>query len=228
MPELNLTILSKLRRPTSKHVKRVSLARQKFHRLTVFGLMGYHVKTLHPYWLCRCRCGNWSIVLGQKLKNGKTKSCGCYKDENTGNRNRTHGMSKTLAYSRWSDMHSRCYNAKVKHFPDYGGRGITIETRWHSFENFYADMNEPPNPSYEIERRNNDGNYGPANCYWATKKQQARNKRGTRWITINGITKCMAEWLDSSSVKQPVAWKRLDRGWTPEEALGFKERVNRS
>lgn len=224
MREPDYNILARLRQPTSKNVQRVSLVGQQFHRLTVYALAGYEqTAAAQSYWLCRCSCGNWTITAKTKLKSGLTKSCGCLKDENTGNRSRTHGKSKTLLYRRWSDMHTRCYNPKFKHYHNYGERGIQVEERWHDFENFHADMGEPPTPKHQIERLNNDGNYGPANCVWATRKQQARNTRKNVFLTAKGETHCISEWAELLGMRPTMIVKRRLRGWDDEQCLGFKE-----
>jgi hypothetical protein len=95
-----------------------------------------------------------------------------------GSRNRKHGLIYTSEYMAWRDMKSRCFNPKHKNYPGYGGRGITVCQRWlESFENFYADMGLKPAKGYSIERKENNGNYEPSNCKWATKSEQSRNRR---------------------------------------------------
>ena len=97
-----------------------------------------------------------------------------------GNASRTHGMTKTTEYSSWRAMKTRCYNKNMPAYKNYGGRGISVCDKWlNSFPNFYADMGLKPEPkrNYSIERRENAGNYEPNNCYWATAKQQANNRR---------------------------------------------------
>jgi hypothetical protein len=105
-------------------------------------------------------------------------------------------------------MRQRCNNPKDAYFADYGGRGITVCDRWASFENFLADMGICP-PGLTIERKNNDGNYEPDNCCWATYFEQGRNKRNTRWVTHAGETLTLAEW----SRKLGVEASTLRRNW---------------
>jgi hypothetical protein len=88
-----------------------------------------------------------------------------------------HGMSKSYLHNIWRKMKYRCFNTSDAAYNDYGGRGITVCERWRTFENFYADMGERPGPDYSLDRINNDGNYEPGNCRWATRSEQMLNKR---------------------------------------------------
>ncbi len=137
---------------------------------------------------------------------------------------RSHGMSNTLTYQRWVNMLTRCCNPRSKSYPNYGGRGITVCERWQNFENFYADMGEPP-PNCTIERVNNELGYSPENCKWEPKKVQARNTRVNRYITIGNETYCAAEWAERRDIKYSKVMERLYDGWTPEEALEFIQRT---
>lgn len=143
-------------------------------------------------WLCLCDCGNIKVVLGGYLTSGDTKSCGCLRREQAQiNRqqawisNRIHGMCHTPEYRALHDAKSRCDDPNNPVYENYGGRGIEFCTRWrgsHGFENFLKDMGKRPGPGYSIERVDNDGNYEPGNCKWATAKEQSVNTRRNKWF----------------------------------------------
>lgn len=118
----------------------------------------------------------------------------------------------------WGDMKGRCLNPAHRNYADYGGRGISICERWLTYENFLADMGERP-PGRSLDRLNNDGNYEPSNCRWATPKEQARNTRSNRLITYKGETKCMAQWADDLGLPKHTLEQRVAKGWDIEKAL---------
>ena len=117
-------------------------------------------------------------------------------------------------------MKQRCTNPKHKSYENYGGRRITICDRWlNSFENFNEDMGESWKPGLTIERRKNEEGYYPENCYWATRKQQQRNRRNNHLITCFGKTQCISVWSEETGISAPAIRQRLKLGWLPERAL---------
>lgn len=115
-------------------------------------------------------------------------------------------------------MLNRCRNKKVAKYARYGGRGITVCERWHSFENFLADMGEP-NHDESIDRIDNDGNYEPGNCRWATNMEQSKNRRDNRYITYNGTTKTLADWSRALGGCEELVSIRLGNGWSEDRAV---------
>ena len=129
-----------------------------------------------------------------------------------------HGMYGTPTYQSWADMKSRCTNDNTKSYKDYGGRGITYDLRWNAFENFLSDMGERPKGT-TLDRTNNEGNYEPSNCKWATKKEQANNRRTSKYITWDGKTQTVSQWENELKISGGTLRVRLDRGWDLERAF---------
>ena len=141
-----------------------------FGLLTVLGRSPNRPPSKQAQWLCRCECGGEVVANGSNLRRGKTQSCGCGRIK--------HGLAnKAPEYHVWEGIKQRCLNPDRAGYEYWGGRGITVCQRWMEFENFYADMGSRPGPGYSIERVDNDGNYEPGNCRWATASEQQRNTR---------------------------------------------------
>lgn len=168
---------------------------------------------------CRCDCGEIAIVPFRRLRNGETQSCGCLNRERSAAAHRTHGMCRTPEYNAWASMRQRCYDPSCVTYPHYGGRGIVVCERWLLFENFFADMGPRPSRRHSLDRKDVNGNYEPANCRWATRIEQARNRRNNTFVTFCGRTQSISAWAEELSISQYMIAKRLRRGWPPERAL---------
>lgn len=168
---------------------------------------------------CRCDCGAESICVAGNLRSGISKSCGCLKSERIHDAKFVHGRDTSdRTYQCWSSMRDRCNNPSTRKYNRYGGRGIRVCDRWGSFPNFLSDMGECP-PRLTLERKNNDGNYEPSNCRWATRREQSLNKSTTRHVTAFGETKPLTVWTEEKQISFLAVWKRLKRGWPAERAL---------
>lgn len=174
----------------------------------------------HRKMLCECECGILREVLSYVLKRNGSKSCGCLANKIASKRLLKHGYARHRMYPSWNVMMQRCYNPKNKSYKIYGGRGIKVCKRWHSFENFLKDMGERPK-SLTIERKDNNGNYTPENCIWATRKRQANNTRNNTIYTINGKSKTLAQWADEIGVNHSTIIGRIKRGWPIEKAVSI-------
>jgi hypothetical protein len=124
----------------------------------------------------------------------------------------------TRTYAAWNNMHARCYNPASEKYADYGRRGITVCERWHSYDAFVDDMGECPE-DLTLDRIDNDGNYELGNTRWATRTQQARNKRNSVILTFNGKTQHIADWAEELGLNKYTIKTRLDRGASVEQAL---------
>ncbi len=163
-------------------------------------------------WLCQCDCGSQKVIQGTALKRGSTSSCGCATAQKIGDKKRAHGKSHTSIYVAWCSMRSRCSDPKSESYSRYGGRGIRVCDRWNfSFESFISDMGDRPE-GMTIELIDNDGNYEPGNCRWATVAEQGRNKSNNRMITAFGMTYCLSEWVEITGMARTTLKKRLNRG----------------
>ncbi len=197
-----------------------NLIGQRFGRLVVIGRAPNRPGVSNAIWLCRCDCGNESEVRSAALKNESIRSCGCLgRDHDAIARKTKHGMTSSREYRRWAGIKQRCNNPNDLGYKNYGGRGIRMCDRWNdSFENFLEDMGEAP-PGMSIDRIDNDGDYDPSNCQWATPATQHRNRRNNHRMTARGKTMILWDWHKETGANRSTVLSRLRRGWTDEEAI---------
>lgn len=209
--------------------KSVDRIGHRYGRLVVFAAADPAIEPTgrsRAMWLCKCDCGNEKSIRGSDLHSGRTRSCGCIFSDGVWSFNLSHGEAKkgrqTPEYRIWAGMIKRCSNENDSSFRHYGGRGIKVCDRWMgSYEEFLSDMGRRPSPHHSIDRYpDNDGPYSPENCRWATKQEQALNKRGTLTVLVGGenvplLAECKRRGLKYSSIRQ-----RMHRyGWTAQQAL---------
>lgn len=195
------------------------LAGKRFGRLMILSRAANVGKFVA--WLCRCDCGTEKIIKSCHLRNGHTNSCGCLSRE--GNRYR-HGQSHSPTHNSWLEMLRRCSDPTRNRADAYINRGIRVCDGWKTFENFHADMGDRP-AGCTLDRKDNDCNYScghcpqcitnewPANCRWATRKEQCRNRRSSRLITVGDKTATVAEWSELSGVDSKIISYRLKAKW---------------
>jgi len=166
-----------------------------------------------PYHLlCRCDCGTEKFVLWYNLRDGRSKRCAkCASGDGP-------LTPERIAHR---DMHCRCYRSKHPEYPNYGARGITVCKQWrNNFPMFIADMGPRPSAKHSLDRIDNNGNYEPGNCRWATLTEQNRNQRSNHILTFRGRTLCIAEWAEVTGICDGTLYSRITKqGWTTERAL---------
>jgi hypothetical protein len=175
-------------------------------------------------WLCLCSCGEHCVVTAQHFTSGTTAACGCLGRERARDRVLTHGESRSPEYASWVGMVHRCTNPRRGDYRYYGGRGITVCSRWLEFRNFLADMGRRPSIRHTLERRDNNAGYSPDNCYWATKGEQARNTRRSVFVSYGGRTQSLADWASELHLPYSTIQTRHRAGWPPEEIINGRRK----
>lgn len=193
---------------------------ERFGRLIVVERVGSD-KFKQTLWKCKCDCGNETITSTNRLKMGKTKSCGCLKRE--GN-NRKHGMCYTRLNKIYRSMKQRCYSKSYGRYEDYGGRGISVCDEWlgkYGFDNFAEwSANNGYDDSKSIDRKDNDKGYSPENCRWTDSKTQANNTRRNLYYKIDGVSHTLAEWSEIYGIEYAKLYARVMKlGWSIEKAV---------
>lgn len=169
-------------------------------------------------WLCRCDCGEETTVVPGHLRSGNTTSCGCRKRTVLGERTTKHGHGREgkqeTTYRIWKSMRNRCNNKRSPRYKDYGGRGIKVCLRWDDFQNFLDDMGARPKDR-SLDRIDNDGDYTPENCRWATSQQQSANQRTAKYYAHEDKRMHMSAWAREFGVTPSALCEYIKRhGWS--------------
>ena len=180
---------------------------------------------------CDCAARTEKLINLHVLRSGRSTSCGCWSDDKkrrVGDLRRKHGGrsdAKFLpSYRSWCAMKQRCLNPRAVGFSAYGGRGITICPDWiQSFEQFLKDVGVRPSMDHSLDRIDPNGDYKPGNVRWATDLEQNRNRRSNRLITIGDQCRTLSEWAALRRISLSTLFSRLERGWSPERALGLDQ-----
>lgn len=195
-------------------MKKLDLAGKRFGRLVAISAAPAN-KFNHSTWLCECDCGNRTVTETQKLRSGHSQSCGCAFRETIGKTQLRHGQcvnGTTPTYQAWSTAIDRCENPKNRKYADYGGRGIKMCTKWRKdFAAFRKDMGDRPS-GRTLDRINNDGNYEPGNCRWATPSEQKMNRRNTIRVTVNGKATTLLQLAIDTGIAYHCLYARHSRG----------------
>lgn len=193
----------------------LQLAGKKVGRLTVLSVVRKNSRGQNM-WECLCECGSKSVVSATVLNKEEILSCGCLRDELTSIRFSIHKQSYSITYKSWASMKSRCYNTKNNRYSLYGGRGIRVCERWLGkvgFLHFLEDMGMRPTNKHSIDRwPNNDGNYEPGNCRWATEDTQNRNRRSNVWLEYKGEKMVQKDWAKRLRIAPESIKYHLKRG----------------
>lgn len=222
-----------LRAPKRKIIVNVG---DRFSRLTVVSLGP--VRKRKPTVFVDCDCGTKGKQVARvDLFNKQVQSCGCLSKEHGRKQmerlrelGTIHGNARTgqntHAYKTWISMRRRCYDPKNASYHNYGARGITVCERWRfSFENFLADMGEPPTALHTIDRADSSANYGPEQCSWKTRREQAENRGTSVFVTLNGERVVLKEAARRLNVPYSMLWQRHKNGWSEEEMLNTPSRA---
>lgn len=205
-----------------------------FNRWTVIGAPERYGCYRTPHALSRCECGTEKMVGCRAMLTGVSRSCGCLRTETLNSeqhrakmraapRRRAEPVPKAPpeeGRDTWAGMLDRCHNPQSQSYRHYGGRGIAVCDRWrNSFRDFINDMGLKPTPRHTIDRIDNNGDYDPGNCRWATATQQARNRRKNRMLMVRGETLCLSEWAERAGRSAATVAQRIKRGLSIEEAV---------
>ena len=202
--------------------KFIDLTGKRFGKLVVKEYAGTHKR--ESMWKCQCDCGEICYTVSSKLKKGKKKSCGCSRNELAAESNTKHGLAGTRIYGIYRNMIYRCEFPNAACYENYGGRGIRVCDQWRNdFIKFYEwSMNNGYEDHLTIDRIDNDKDYEPSNCRWATRMQQQNNRRDNHFLTYNGETHTITEWGRIVGLSDSLIRGRIKCGWSVERALMTK------
>ena len=196
------------------------LVDRQFGRLTVVEFVGIHTTpcgTKRRMWKCKCECGKAKIVSESNLKNGSTKSCGCWKYQKIKEKCTTHGGTHDRLYGIWKNMKYRCNNSNDSHYMSYGGKGINVCPEWNEYANFkkwaYANGYDESAPYGDctLDRIDNNGDYSPTNCRWTNRITQANNTSRNRYVEFEGKRLTIAEFARAMNIDKNHAWYYVNK-----------------
>jgi len=175
-------------------------------------------------WRVKCVCGSIVVRKTNTILEGRSRSCGCRAGARISDAKRKYGpvsSRRIPEYGVWQKMISRCHNRRDRGFSAWGGRGIRVHESWRKdFTQFFAYVGARPSPAHSIDRIDNDGDYEPGNVRWATRRQQARNRRSTLMVTVRGRTLPFHKWSEKFAyLSYDLFLARRKRGWSEEDAV---------
>ena len=202
-------------------MKSIEAIGKKINKLTVISLRKHGRRV---YAICKCDCGNTKEICLSNILSGKQKSCGCLVKHNLENGlcHLQHGLSKHPLHNVWDKIKGRCYNKKDHAYKNYGARGIIMCNEWkNSFKCFYDwAVKNGYKKGLSIDRIDNDGNYCPENCRWATAKEQANNRRSNILVTYNHKTQSLLKWSEEKNIPYRTLRARIKvYNWDTKKAL---------
>lgn len=200
----------------------VDLRGQRFNMWAVYGFAG-QTPSGQSMWHCICQCGTRKIVNGYSLQCGNSNCCGCMTGELSSReriRKHSHGMNRTPEHMAWKNAIQRCCNQNYREWEYYGGRGIKFAAEWRDdFMAFYRHVGPRPDPSYSLDRIDNNGHYEPGNVRWAQRVMQSRNRRNAIILKIEGELMHLTDAVKIGPVTMTTYRRRLQLGWSPEKAI---------
>lgn len=203
-------------------VPRIDLVGRQFGQLLVLSEVPRAIRSHgNPrIFLCRCDCGQTTVVRYGNLTSGMTRSCGCTHWKKVTHHGHAAAEIQTPEYRAWADMINRCTNPNLRNYPNYGGRGIQVCDAWrHSFEAFFAAVGPRPSAQHSLDRIDNEGHYEPGNVRWATKTEQCRNRRACVFLEYGGKRLTLTEWALELGISREATNARRRNGWTTEQII---------